>query len=137
MVSCALQKHLGGVLGALCQDCARAYAKQEATKLTAEVKQLRVQLAGCLVAAEGDKSETVQQGVYGWSVAFEAVRTLRAEHDALFAAARASIVSKAVGVSQCKICGHTWLSSNSPQHYEGCPVAHPDVQRLLKAPHDT
>ena len=36
MVSCALQKHLGGVLGALCQDCAHAYAEQEVAKFAQE-----------------------------------------------------------------------------------------------------
>ena len=59
--------------------------QRERDALLAEVEQLRVQLAGCLVAAEGGKSEDAQQGVYGWSLAFEAPRTLRKEHDALLA----------------------------------------------------
>ena len=71
-------------------DLARAYAEQENSRLLAEVEQLRVQLAGCLVAAEGlaDKGEAVKQGDYGWSLAFEKTRTLRKERDALLAMAQ-------------------------------------------------
>ena len=100
--SCALQMHMGGMFGVLCWDCACAYEQEvktymdsvrretfvlvaERDALLAEVGQLRVQLAGCLVAAEGDKSEAVHQGVYGWSPAFEAVRRLRMEYDSLLA----------------------------------------------------
>ena len=63
--------------------------------LLAEVEQLRVQLAGCLVAAEGwaDKGEAVKQGDYGWSLAFEKTRTLRKERDALLAVTRQLVVA--------------------------------------------
>lgn len=44
---------------------------------TAEVEQLRVQLAGCLCAAEGHFQEVPEQGAYGWSPAYEAVKELR------------------------------------------------------------
>ena len=66
----------------------------------------------------------------------KAERTIQAvlidERNVLLAVVRGSVMSRAVGVLQCKICGHTWLSSNSPRHYGGCPVAHPDIQWLLK-----
>lgn len=54
--------------------------------LTAErelSEQLRVQLAGCLAAAEGCLSEDVKEGSYGWSLAFEKTRELRRNYEAL------------------------------------------------------
>lgn len=45
-----------------------------------EAERLRVQLAGCLTAAEGWTGEC-KQGDYGWSPAFEAVRKIRREAD--------------------------------------------------------
>lgn len=46
-------------------------------------EQLRVQLAGCLTAAEGCLSEDVKEGSYGWSLAFEKTRELRRDYDLL------------------------------------------------------
>lgn len=53
-------------------------------ELTDEVERLRVQLAGCLVAAEGNavRSNDAEPGMYGWSPAFEAVKQLRLKYDA-------------------------------------------------------
>ena len=86
----------------LCRNCARSYVEQETAPLL-------------MHQYEADRIE----------------ERVRSERDALLAVARASIMSKAVGISQCKICGHTWLSSNDPWHYKECPVAHPAVRRLV------
>lgn len=53
--------------------------------LMAEVEQLRVQLAGCGVAALGGthESQVAKQGQYGWSPAYEDVLTLRRNYEAL------------------------------------------------------
>ena len=48
----------------------------ETEALREEVDQLRVQLAGCLTAAEGAK-QSVYVGDYGWSPAYQAVIELR------------------------------------------------------------
>ena len=51
----------------------------------AELEQLRVQLAGCLTAAEGGTSDgvVVKQGQYGWSLAYAQVLALRRKCDEL------------------------------------------------------
>lgn len=48
-----------------------------------ELEQSRVQLAGCLTAAEGHNSDPAKQGDYGWSLAYQKTLELRAERDAL------------------------------------------------------
>jgi len=55
--------------------------KQERDELKAKCEQERVQLAGCLTAAEGwaKGDNDCKQGDYGWSLAFEKVQELRAE----------------------------------------------------------
>ena len=58
-----------------------------------EVEQLQVQLAGCLVAAEGyahGECDCVQ-GDYGWSPAFQAVKVLRIDCDGLKSALRSEL----------------------------------------------
>lgn len=47
------------------------------------VEQLRVQLAGCLVAAEGNLQNAVLPSAYGWSPAYQAVVDLRRRRDQL------------------------------------------------------
>ena len=56
----------------------------EAAELRAQIEQLRVQLAGCGVAAQGwAKGENdCEEGGYGWSPAFEEVKKLRAKYEA-------------------------------------------------------
>lgn len=55
------------------------------SKLKDELDHTRVQLAGCLVAAEGNATgeNDCEKGDYGWSAAFAAVKRLRAERDIL------------------------------------------------------
>ena len=52
-----------------------------------EVEQLRVQLAGCLTAAEGatnpEMSQIAEQGDYGWSPAYERTLQLHRDYDDL------------------------------------------------------
>lgn len=49
--------------------------------LRAEVEQLRVQLAGCLTAAEGFTKDPAKHGDYGWSVSYQKTLELRLAHD--------------------------------------------------------
>ena len=130
LISCALQKHLGGVFGALCRDCARAYAEQEVTSQRIQLAVL-IRLLERVRDAEDPEEYLDDVAVVDESKLAEEAGVFFQERGALLAVARGSVMSKAVSVLQCKICGETWLSSNAPQHYEGCPVAHPDVQRLI------
>ena len=50
--------------------------RAELARLTAELEQERVKLAGCLCAAEGT-GEIAYTGDYGWSPAYQATRELR------------------------------------------------------------
>ena len=47
------------------------------------VEQLRVQLAGCGVAAMGGTKDPARKGQYGWSPAYQDVLELRIAYDAL------------------------------------------------------
>ena len=55
------------------------------TRLREELEQARVQLAGCLVAAEGGTSEpvTAEHGDYGWSLAYQRTLDLSRADDRL------------------------------------------------------
>lgn len=46
-----------------------------------ELDRLRVQLAGCLTAAEGGTKDVARNGDYGWSPAYQAVVDLRMQFD--------------------------------------------------------
>ncbi len=60
----------------------RKAAERLAEELQNEVEQLRVQLAGCSVAACGcDWNERALQGDYGWSVAYADVSRLKERYD--------------------------------------------------------
>ena len=61
------------------------YAQGQAA-MQEEVDQLRVQLAGCLTAAEGGTNNPAKQGDYGWSLAYQRTLELRMRLDALLPA---------------------------------------------------
>jgi ATP-dependent exoDNAse (exonuclease V) alpha subunit len=63
------------LLGALLQE--------EDIPVQDELSRLRTQLAGCLLAAEGQLANRAVRGDYGWSPAYEAVAQLRMRHDEL------------------------------------------------------
>ena len=121
---------------ALCRDCVSGYAEQEKSSLLADVEQLRVQLAGCLAVAEGwaDKGEAVHQGVYGWSPAFEATRTLHAQRDALLAVARAAEQDRSYSPNGLRMIhgGYDHHADTVGTCRMCAALAHPDVQRLMK-----
>jgi hypothetical protein len=50
---------------------------------TDETDQLRVQLAGCSVAANGGINSPAKKGDYGWSPAYQAVLDLRLSYEKL------------------------------------------------------
>lgn len=85
-----------------------------------ERDQLRVQLAGCLVAADGHISEPAMPGDYGWSVAYQRVVELRQWV--------ADLQSEMY--INCVYCGHRYgPAEDTPvamaevlrQHIEQCP----------------
>lgn len=67
----------------MCDSCEMAEVAID--DLRQEVEQLRVQLAGCSVAALGwaQGEQDAKCGDYGWSQSFEDVKKLRARYDEL------------------------------------------------------
>jgi len=59
------------------------FCAQEDTETTKELERARVQLAGCLIAAEGNATgwNDCREGDYGWSLAFGVVKELRRKWD--------------------------------------------------------
>jgi hypothetical protein len=49
-----------------------------------EIDQLRVQLAGCLAAAEGATKDVATEGMYGWSLAYQKTLELRLKYETFF-----------------------------------------------------
>lgn len=81
--------------------------------LLADVEQLRVQLAGCGVAAlDGSESQEVKRGQYGWSPAYADVLALRRNHDTLR--------EQHAEVLQLLKSVHGWFMEAAPEHYNGC-----------------
>ena len=68
-----------------CWHCWLMYERDrfqaEARWASGEVEQLRVQLAGCLTAAEGATQSPAVQGDYGWSLAYQRTLELREEYE--------------------------------------------------------
>lgn len=99
------------------QDLAEIIARMADTiaALGAEAERLRVQLAGCLVAADGWTGPCTPdgEGSYGWSPAFERVRQIRQELDLAREALRAV---QWAGESGCPLC------DGSPHHASDCLV---------------
>ena len=68
----------------LCADLVKALTASEArnTSQGGDLQKSRTQLAACLMAAEG-RGERVDRNAYGWSLAYELVKELREDRDAL------------------------------------------------------
>ncbi len=84
-------RNMGGILTVyslqkLFDTCDALELRAEAAER--EVEQLRVQLAGCSIAALGGTKDPATQGQYGWSVAYQDVLELRRDRDVLVAAMR-------------------------------------------------
>jgi hypothetical protein len=81
-VLCPTFKGKGSVTGAMPGATRQECKLCSGTRLNCEVDQLRVQLAGVLVAAEGgtDEANTAR---YGWSPTYQAVLELRLKYDKL------------------------------------------------------
>lgn len=77
-----------------------------------EIDRLRVQLAGCSVAALGGTQEDAQPNSYGWSPAYDDVLDLRKKYEL---AMRKS--SEAVELLKSL---HDWFLEVSPENYRGC-----------------
>lgn len=48
-----------------------------------DLEEMRIQLAGCRIAAEGGITNPAKPSDYGWSPAYAAVLTLRVEYEKL------------------------------------------------------
>jgi hypothetical protein len=59
------------------------HTQSELSALRADAEQLRVQLAGCLCAAEGLFAERAVKGDYGWSLPYETMTQVHQELSAL------------------------------------------------------
>lgn len=79
----------------LCAACASIpmHTRIHIRTLEEKIEQLRVQLAGCSVAALGGTNNPASVGDYGWSLAYEDTLRLRRSFDELLAALREAISS--------------------------------------------
>jgi hypothetical protein len=78
----ALTASLGGATDAgICQRAHDALTTLDAQLNAAKEahEQAQVQLAGCLIAAEGGTTDTAKQGDYGWSLAYQCTLDLQAQ----------------------------------------------------------
>lgn len=80
-----LRLHEGEVLRLREERQHRAAMEADLAAAIGECSQLRVQLAGCGVAAMGGTDDSAKPGDYGWSPAYQAVLELRAGYEALLA----------------------------------------------------
>ena len=83
----------------------------KAIELQQECEQLRVQLAGCLTAAEGHTNPEVvaTEGDYGWSLAYQRVLELAmAMGEATHQRKRAERIAGCVGLLLGFLTGRLW-----------------------------
>ena len=113
----------------LCRDCARAYTKQELQEVLRLGKRFGFPGPTWSVSQVVTHAKHLQDDRA--RLLFENSALVR-ERDALLAAVNVALPSPRHGVASCKLCGHTWIAANSPQHYGGCAIADPIVQRLMK-----
>ena len=63
-------------------DCLLEFVSKREAALTDQIEQLRVQLAGCSVAAvDSSEANQAQPGSYGWSVSYRDVQELKKKYD--------------------------------------------------------
>ena len=80
---------------------AEGFAEEKACFMD-ELDRTRVQLAGCLTAAEGATQDQAEQGDYGWSLAYQKVLELRIERDHL----AAQVEAMRTALSSCPTVSH-------------------------------
>lgn len=92
-----LEDRPGGLTSSshVCLDCGAKFVPQVLLKTAQEeIDRQRVQLAGCLAAAEGATNDPAPRGSFGWSVAYQSVLQLRLAFQKLTDRSPAQVLEK-------------------------------------------